>query len=76
MFRDGKPLYLKLIYKFSALPINISEELFEECDTMILKLIWKIKGSRITKKDFPGGPVVKTPHFQCRGPGFNPWLGN
>ena len=26
--------------------------------------------------DFPGGPVVKTPYFQCRGRGFDPWLGN
>ena len=25
---------------------------------------------------FPGGPVVKIPNFQCRGHGFNPWLGN
>ena len=24
----------------------------------------------------PGGPVVKTPHSQCRVPGFNPWSGN
>ena len=24
---------------------------------------------------FPGGPVVRTPHFHCRGHGFNPWLG-
>ena len=22
--------------------------------------------------DFPGGPAVKTPRFQCRGPGFDP----
>ena len=22
--------------------------------------------------DFPGGPVVKTLHFQCRGHGFGP----
>ena len=22
--------------------------------------------------DFPGGPVVKTAHFHCRGPGFDP----
>ena len=28
------------------------------------------------KGDFPGGPVVKTPCFQCRGHKFNPWLGN
>ena len=26
--------------------------------------------------DFPGDPVVKTPHFQCRGCRFNPWSGN
>ena len=26
--------------------------------------------------DFLGGPVVKTPHFQCRGCGFDPWLEN
>ena len=26
--------------------------------------------------DFPGGPVVKTPHFHGRGHGFDPWWGN
>ena len=26
-------------------------------------------------RDFPGGPVVKTPHCQCRGCRFNPWSG-
>ena len=26
--------------------------------------------------DFPGGPVVRTLHFQCRGHIFNPWLGD
>ena len=25
--------------------------------------------------DFPGGPVVKTPRFHCRGHGFDLWLG-
>ena len=25
---------------------------------------------------FPGGPVSKTLHSQCRGPGFDPWSGN
>ena len=25
---------------------------------------------------FPGGPVVKTPCFQCRGRGFDPFSGN
>ena len=27
-------------------------------------------------RDFPGGPVAKTPHSQCREPGFEPWSGN
>ena len=26
--------------------------------------------------DFPGGPVVKTPSSQSRGPGFDPWSRN
>ena len=30
----------------------------------------------LQKKDFPSGPVAKTLHSQCRGPGFDPWLGN
>ena len=33
-----------------------------------------IKGSGLW--DLPGGPVVKTPCFHCRGPGFDPWSGN
>jgi len=27
-------------------------------------------------RDFPGGPVAKTPCSQCRRPGFNPYSGN
>ena len=27
-------------------------------------------------QEFPGGPVVRTPRFHCRGPGFDPWSGN
>ena len=28
------------------------------------------------KNHFPGGPMAKTPHSQCRGPRFNPWSEN
>ena len=28
-----------------------------------------------TESDFPGGPVVKTPHFHCRGAGSIPGRG-
>ena len=31
---------------------------------------------RKISKDFPACPVAKTLSTQCRGPGFNPWLGN
>lgn len=27
-------------------------------------------------RDFPGGPLIKTPRFHCREPGFNPWSAN
>ena len=32
--------------------------------------------SRRNLKEFPGGPVVRTPHFQCRENGFDPRSGN
>ena len=31
---------------------------------------------KLLLRDFPGGPVGKTLHSQCRGPEFDPWLGN
>ena len=30
---------------------------------------------RESRRDFPGGQVVRTPRFHCT-PGFNPWSGN
>ena len=43
----------------------------------ILKLIFMLYINYILEKsrDFPGGPVVKTLHFQHRGHEFNPWSG-
>ena len=34
----------------------------------------KVKNRK--ERDFPGGPVVKTPCFQCRGCRFSPCSGN
>ena len=31
---------------------------------------------RAKSRDFPGGPVVKTPCFKWQGLRFNPWLEN
>ena len=36
--------------------------------------MWNLKYD--TNGDFPGGPVGKTPHSKCRGPGFDPWSGS
>ena len=30
----------------------------------------------IASWDFPGSPVTKTPSFQCKACGFDPWSGN
>ena len=43
--------------------------------TKIILYLWKPL-MKVAKRGFPGYPMVKTLHFQCRGPGFNPWLGN
>ena len=32
--------------------------------------------SKVQMRDFPGGPVVKTRSFHCRGHGCYPWSGN
>ena len=31
---------------------------------------------KTANQDFHSGPVAKTPHSQCRRPGFNCWSGN
>ena len=36
----------------------------------------KIKKRGKKKQDFPGGPVVRTPHFENRGHGVSPWSGH
>ena len=36
----------------------------------------KVKKEKNQLWDFPGGPLAKTPHSQCRGPGFDLWSGN
>ena len=48
---------------------------------MDLSLRWaRPVTSKVNKQyicwEFPGGPVVRTLCFHCRGYGFHPWLGN
>ena len=37
---------------------------------------WSMIMSQEFPGEFPGGPLSNTQHSQCRGPRFNPWLGN
>ena len=57
----------KFVYRFSAIQANIYAEIIVNIDNGNLKLIGT------SKWDFPGGPVVKTLCFYCRGYGFNLW---
>lgn len=36
----------------------------------------KERGPKRMVVELPDSPVVKTPHFQCRGRGFYAWPGN
>ena len=36
----------------------------------------QLQAFKVQSRDFPGGPVVKTLRFHCRGHGFDPWSGN
>ena len=45
----------------------------------IQSLVYRAKSqvtSILLPRDFPRGPVAKTPCSQCKGPGFDSWLGN
>ena len=50
---------------------NVILSLQLSCNSIFLY----IQFLKVTLRDFPGGPVVKTPGTQCRGPNFNPWSG-
>ena len=42
----------KLIHKVNAIPVKIPERSFIDKDKIILKFIWKSKGTGITKLKF------------------------
>ena len=60
---------------FSPLPFNILLE-------VLAKAIRQEKEKKNhpdeegISRDFPGGPVAKTSHSQCREPRFGPWSGS
>ena len=52
---------------------NETEEAFEKNN---INSWLKKKKKKQTFRDFPAGPVAKTPLSQCRGSRFVPWSGN
>ena len=66
----------------SHLPLTLYEyrDETEHCgidpfDRVVLKL-WLLNQGRVMWRNFPGGPLVKSPCSQSGGPGLNPWSGN
>ena len=48
--KEGQRTFLKLFYRFKAIPIEIPEQYFT--DKLILKCLWKVKGNKIAKTNF------------------------
>ena len=58
---------------------TMSPRLLSLCSWILsLSLSWFLPSSleKVTIRNFPDGPVVRTPSCQCKGHGFDPWLGN
>lgn len=71
MFRDWKTIFkteilLKLIYRFSTMPVTIPAGLFTEIDKQILKLVWKFNGPWLAKTISQKNAVtgLKPPDFK------------
>ena len=50
---------------------NVLSSFIHICPKLCLNQ-WMVKS---IVREFPGGPLVRTPCFHCQGPGFNPWSG-
>ena len=50
--------------------------LFDSCQQPTVSPVRHIVVLRQAVREFPGGPVVRTLCFHCRGHRFEPWLGN
>lgn len=65
---------------YSEQPVHI---VWLKCESLVAVSIAAILVSHLQVvmenvcfRRFPGGPVLRTLHFHCQGPGFNPWLEN
>ena len=83
-----KMVPMKLSNEYQGFPLHFSRKLIhglgnqyggESRNVNIYLTVSRLHWSHPFKtlvRDFPGGPVVKTPYSQCKGSGFDPWSGN
>ena len=69
-FRQKQISYLKIKIRIFQLIQSLNKY---QLHHNIIITLFHLK--RKDLRDFPGGPAAKTPCFQYRGPGFNPWSG-
>ena len=75
--REGRTL---LVFDGDRVSVWVDEKVLlmvaQLCEYILIPLNHTLKNHLNGKfQDFPGGPVVKTPHFQCRGLWVLSWLG-
>ena len=59
--------------------LNYALKNFVKKVDFILSVLTSIKKKSLSKikiREFPGGPVVRSPSFHCQGLRFDPWSGN
>ena len=71
-WRDSGVWSFSCIQLFCMMPELITNTHCHEVAAMIIISLQ----SENNGTDLPGGPVVRTPCFHCRGHGFNSWSGN
>ena len=79
----GKINHSKWLYRHYCLLNLIRQGIFLKRLVLLQRCVSNPKGFGTFEQlsnhgpwDFPGGPVVRAPHSQCRGPGSDPWSGN
>ena len=47
-----------------------------EGEYKVISMNFSIYKHQGLNREFPGGSVLRAPHFHCRGHGLDPWSGN
>ena len=67
----------EMIHSWRHIRLNQGKWFGAACPFHLISLVFTMSLlKRHLLQDFPGGPVAKTLHSRCRGPGFDPWSGS